>query len=102
MPNYKPVGECPFCRKMVRAYVIEENYLRRDKCNCPECHETVYVCRRPGCHNYAKGGTFWDDELCPSCTSGFVDYASNEAASKVVTLIGTALTALFISKSGKK
>ncbi len=25
---------------------------------------------RPGCENYAKGGRLYDDELCPSCTSG--------------------------------
>lgn len=63
----KPLGICPFCEEKVRAVVTESNDLRRDKCRCEKCQETVYVCRTPACHNYAKGGKIYDDEFCPSC-----------------------------------
>lgn len=65
----KHKGMCPFCKNEVVAIVIQENHVRRDKCECPECEKAVYVCRSPGCENYAKGGHLYDDELCPSCTS---------------------------------
>lgn len=68
----KPAGKCPFCNKQVRAEVVETtSSLRRDKCRCPTCGETVYVCRMPGCNNYARSGMIWDDELCPSCYGSF-------------------------------
>lgn len=66
----KHSGICPFCKEVVTAEVIEENTIRRDKCQCPSCHNTIFVCRTPGCDNYAKGGDIYDDELCPDCTSG--------------------------------
>jgi hypothetical protein len=65
----KHKGTCPFCKNEVIPLVTQENYVRRDKCECPECKENIYVCRAPGCENYAKGGSLYDDELCPSCTS---------------------------------
>lgn len=65
----KGLGKCPWCGNNVRARVIEENYVRRDSCVCPECGERILVCRTPGCTNYAKGGDIWDDELCPDCTN---------------------------------
>ncbi|MCZ6145101.1 hypothetical protein O5255_27805, partial [Escherichia coli] len=34
-----------------------------------DCKSIIYVCRTPGCENYAKGGHLYDDELCPSCMS---------------------------------
>ena len=43
----KHVGLCPFCNKEVHPRVVEENYLRRDKCKCPECGGIIYVCRMP-------------------------------------------------------
>ena len=52
----KHQGGCPFCKGTVTPEVLEENTLRRDKCQCPECANTLYVCRTPGCHSYAKGG----------------------------------------------
>ena len=65
----KHKGLCPFCKAEVIPRVIQENHVRRDKCECPECKEAIYICRAPGCENYAKGGRLYDDELCPSCTS---------------------------------
>ena len=56
----KALGKCPWCGKIVRGIVIEENYVRRDLCCCPECNEKILICRRPGCTNYAKGGDLWD------------------------------------------
>jgi ribosomal protein S27AE len=64
----KHVGACPFCKEQIKAVVIEENTVRRDKCSCPSCDETIFVCRTPGCDDYAKGGDVYDEELCPDCT----------------------------------
>ena len=61
----KPLGKCPFCGECVRAKVIEENFIRRDYCECSKCNSSIYVCRYPGCDHYAKGGDMYDDELCP-------------------------------------
>lgn len=78
----KGLGKCPWCGEQVKARVIEENYIRRDLCVCPQCGEKILICRTPGCNNYAKGGDLWDDELCPDCTSG---------AGSIVVGIGTTL-----------
>lgn len=40
--NAKQKGICPFCSKNVAAEIIEENTIRRDRCKCPECGETVF------------------------------------------------------------
>lgn len=85
----KHVGLCPFCNKEVRPRVVEENYLRRDKCKCPECSNIIYVCRTPGCTNYAKGGDFWDDELCPSCTSTLFDGGVSLATDFLPGILGS-------------
>lgn len=68
--NTKQKGLCPFCDANVAADVLEARTLRRDRCRCPNCEETLYVCRSPGCHNYTKGTASWDHELCPECRSG--------------------------------
>lgn len=65
----KKEGLCPFCTKLVQPNVTKTNYFRRDKCICPECNATVYVCQGIGCNNFTKGGSLYDDCLCPSCTS---------------------------------
>ncbi|WP_311418411.1 hypothetical protein [Haemophilus parahaemolyticus] len=91
----KAKGLCPFCNEFIKASTIETNYLRRDKCKCPECKNFIYICRMPGCNNYAKGGEIWDDELCPSCTNSF-----DSKALSVATL-GLTLSALF-GKDEKK
>jgi hypothetical protein len=64
----KQAGTCPFCTKLVSALVVEHNTVRRDKCTCPECKQPIYVCRTPGCHDYAKGTETYDHEFCPDCT----------------------------------
>ncbi len=66
----KPIGKCPFCGEMVRAVVVEENTIRRDVCECPECGESILVCRSSGCQDFAKGGSIYDDDFCPGCQSG--------------------------------
>lgn len=64
----KHIGICPFCKADTAAEIIEENDFRRDMCRCTECEKTIYVCRTPGCDDYARGGSSYDDELCPQCT----------------------------------
>ncbi len=76
----KQKGICPFCNNNVAAEIIEENTIRRDKCRCPDCNETLYLCRTPGCHNYAKGTQVYDHELCPSCTATAADAGSSVAS----------------------
>jgi len=87
----KSKGICPFCGEQVTPIVVEENILRRDQCQCPECSGIVYVCRTPGCNNYAKGGDIWDDEFCPSCTN---DVSGTVKSVAVVTAIGALIGAL--------
>ena len=70
--NLKHAGMCPYCGNTVRPEIITENSIRRNICECPECHGKVLVCRVPGCTAYAKSGTVYDDELCPSCTGSIV------------------------------
>ena len=71
--------------------VVEENYVRRDRCQCPRCAEMLYVCRMPGCSNYAKGGALWDDELCPSCTAGITDTIAPVVITGIIGGIGACL-----------
>lgn len=70
----KQKGLCPFCLEEVSPEVVEENRLRRDKCLCPKCKEHIYLCRTPGCHNYAKGTEVYDHELCPACTKAAAEF----------------------------
>ena len=58
----KHVGICPFCISTVKPVVVEGNLVRRDVCECPECHEKILICRSPGCTGYAKSGAIYDDE----------------------------------------
>lgn len=88
--SVKSKGACPFCNEQIVPIVVEENSIRRDKCQCPECSEIVYVCRSPGCNNYTKGGEFWDDELCPSCTDGI---SGNVKGVAVISAIGLLFSA---------
>ena len=81
----KGIGICPWCGKEVRAIIEEENYIRRDSCKCPECGERILVCRTPGCNNYAKGGTIWDDEICTECAKNIVTTGITILVGKVFT-----------------
>ena len=96
----KHLGECPFCKGAIKAKVIEENVVRRDKCECPECGEAIYVCRTPGCDGYAKGGALYDHELCPVCTRGCVAAAATVVVATAVTLASALAVAAIESSSG--
>lgn len=86
-------GYCPFCGTFAAPKILEENTVRRDKCQCLTCKNVIYICRTPGCNNYAKGGDVYDQELCPDCTRGL----SNNVKSGVMGLaIGT------VTKFGRK
>lgn len=76
MSELKQKGICPFCNETVAALISEQNKLRRDKCLCPSCQETIYLCRTPGCNDYAKGTSVYDHEFCPSCTKRIADVAA--------------------------
>jgi hypothetical protein len=92
----KQKGKCPFCGNTVQAEIVEENTIRRDKCQCPECKELLFVCRTPGCHDYAKGTETYDHELCPDCTSKVADAASSTGSligKAAVTAVGIIVTA---------
>jgi MinD superfamily P-loop ATPase len=97
--SLKHLGECPFCKQSVRAQVVEKNILRRDKCACPSCGGTLYVCRAPACDNYAKGGDIYDDEFCPGCTSGTGTLVTGVAATVAAVLIASAAEAFFGKKA---
>ncbi len=68
----KSAGKFPFCEKKTSPIVIESNFFRRDKCKCTACLKIIYKCRNILCRDYAKGGGFYDDELCPSCGAGLL------------------------------
>lgn len=82
----KPIGKCPWCGAKVEGVVVTRNYLRRDKCKCPECGKKIYICRTPGCNNYTKGGV-WDDEFCPDCTKVGAKHAVKAAFGTVLLLL---------------
>lgn len=75
----KTKGICPFCKEEITPVVLEENTVRRDKCQCPECENNIYACRSGGCDNYAKGGKYYDQELCPECTRSALSTAKETA-----------------------
>lgn len=91
----KHSGTCPYCSNVVTPSVFVENYIRRDICECPECHEKILVCRTPGCVDYAKGGPIYDDELCPSCTASLTNHSGDILKIGIVA----ALTAAFAARS---
>ena len=102
----KQAGKCPFCEKNVRAVVVEENKIRRDKCKCPECDEIVFICRTPSCHDYAKGTSVYDHELCPSCSDAAASAGKSVAsgAGKVVVAAATVAVSAVVAAAvnGKK
>lgn len=91
----KAKGVCPYCQEIVNAVVIKEGTIRRDKCQCPNCNESMYVCRAPGCDHYVKNGKIYDDELCPSCTKGIVSTVSSVGMVAVTTAISIAVAKKF-------
>jgi hypothetical protein len=100
----KQKGICPFCNKAVAAHVIQGNTVRRDKCKCPECGEFIYLCRTPGCHDYAKGTDTYDHELCPSCTATAGEAAKGAGsfvAKAALIVLGIVATAFAKKRFGK-
>ena len=100
--NTKQKGKCPFCQKLVAPQIVEENTLRRDRCKCPECGEEIYLCRSPGCHDFAKGTSVYDHEFCPECTETISNTAAElgKAALKLAVTVGGAVAVAAIN--GKK
>lgn len=99
----KQKGLCPFCSQAVEAIIVEENTARRDKCRCPQCGETVFVCRTPSCHDYAKGTASWDHELCPACSAqaGKAVVEVGKVAAKVAGTVVTAVLVAAVTKEKK-
>ncbi len=98
----KQAGKCPFCEKNVRAVLVEANKLRRDKCKCPECEEFVFLCRSPGCHDYAKGTTAYDHEFCPSCTDTLAKVGGEVASGASKVAVAVAISVITSKVAGKK
>lgn len=97
----KHSGVCPFCGDSVTPKLVEDNNIRRDVCECPSCKEKILICRTPGCKNYAKGGSVYDDELCPSCTESLtsgVGEVLKWGAMTVAAAVGTAIAATMTDK----
>ena len=90
----KHAGECPYCKSTVTPTIFEENTVRRDLCECPECGGKLLVCRTPGCQDYAKGGDIYDDELCPSCTSSVTSGAGEVLKWGLMSAAGVIATIL--------
>ncbi|NDV13954.1 hypothetical protein [Crenobacter caeni] len=97
----KQKGKCPFCLESITPVLIEENTIRRDKCKCPKCDEEIYLCRSPGCHDFAKGTSVYDHELCPSCTDS-VSSAAGEVGKAALKVGGAVLTAVLVAAASKK
>lgn len=96
--KHKPIGICPHCNHEVRAKIsVKNNYLRRDKCECPNCEETIYVCRNYGCRNYAIGGDNYDDELCPTCAKALMELVG-KSSEILLTTLTVAFASFIVSK----
>lgn len=102
--SFKDEGKCPFCYEKMTPEVIEENSLRRDKCKCINCQRDIYICRAPGCRDYARGGDVYDDEFCMACSDKLAEFGK-DATHKFGTatvLAGTALVTAWLSSLSKK
>jgi hypothetical protein len=89
----KHLGRCSFCEEKIKPVAVEKNFLRRDKCRCPECNEIIFECRNPFCHDYAKGGEYYDNELCRWCTENTGD--------AIKTGVGLIITGFIANKMTK-
>ncbi|MDF9754259.1 hypothetical protein ACVWY1_000571 [Pseudomonas sp. TE6288] len=102
--SFKDEGQCPFCKKDMTPTVLEKNTVRRDKCACPHCEKHMYVCRAPGCRNYARGGDLYDDEFCLSCSDDIAKFGKNavEKFSSAAVVGGAALVTAWLASLNKK
>ena len=73
------IGLCPFCNEVVTGILVEENTIRRNIYKCPKCGKRILKCMTPFCSNFAEGGDFWDDNLCPECTDGLCSIVQHTA-----------------------
>lgn len=100
----KPIGICPNCEHKVKAKILVTNNLRRDRCECPNCGKTIYVCRSYGCRNYAVGGDYYDDELCPTCAKAlmkFLGKLAEKSAGILLTAFAKTISPNIFSKTRK-
>ena len=90
-------GMCSYCKEMVTPTIVfEENTIRRDVFVCPNCGNKILKCMTPGCHNYACGHEYYDENLCVECTANIPT-----AAAGAVGFIASVLT-IFSGKGGNK
>lgn len=101
--SFKDEGRCPFCKESMTPDVLEENNLRRDKCKCTKCERFIYICRAPGCREYARGGDAYDDEFCIQCSDKIAAFGRDaaEKLSGAVVLGGAALITAWMAKQAK-
>lgn len=99
--SVKQKGKCPFCGEVVAAIVIDGNLVRRDRCKCPECEEYIFLCRSPGCHDYAKGTQVYDHELCSTCTDTIAD-GLKVVGKAALTIATTVVSGLLMAAVKKK
>lgn len=92
----KHPGICSNCRKQITPHILEQNYVIRDVCRCPNCQESILVCRTPGCDNYAKGGDIYDDELCFECIKSASEVLTTTAKA-VATGLATVASGLAVN-----
>ncbi|WP_175653835.1 hypothetical protein [Pseudomonas sp. Marseille-P9899] len=104
MTSFKDKGKCPFCEKTMTPDISEKNNIRRDKCECTNCRRVIYVCRAPGCRDYARGGSLYDDEFCISCSDKIAEFGkkSSEQFGAAVVLGGAALVTGWLASLNKK
>ncbi|HDS0961602.1 hypothetical protein D3C80_1392270 [compost metagenome] len=102
--SFKDEGKCPFCSEVMTPEVVEENNIRRDKCKCVKCNRNIYVCRAPGCRDYARGGEVYDDEFCMSCSDKLSEFGKNatEQFGTAAVIAGTTLATAWLTSLNKK
>lgn len=98
----KHSGLCPFCGDSVTPDLVEDNSIRRDVCECPSCKAKILVCRTPGCTSYTKGGSVYDDELCPACTASLTSSVGDVLKAAIGAAAFVVGTVIASEKLGKK
>lgn len=99
-------GVCPHCKQEITPTsqdIAEENKVRRNIIFCPNCKTKILKCMGVGCNNYALGGVYWDDSLCPDCFEKVKEVAAQsiEGATKLIEFAGAALSLVIAIKKLK-